>query len=109
MLCSVHWVYFIRRKSWSVGTCHHATKNHTANFTDSKLLGNVDVTSALEGAPQREIERHNRNASQYSVMEHHIDIATYLASQGLAFRGHSESKDSANRGNFLELMDILGE
>ena len=95
---------------WSVSTCHQATKNHTANFTDYKLLGNVDVASALDEARQREIDRHNRNASRYSVMmKHHIDVATYLACQGLAFRGHSESKDSANRGNFLELMDVLGE
>ena len=95
---------------WSVSTCHQATKNHTANFTDYKLLGNVDVASALDEARQREIDRRNRNASRYSVMmKHHIDVATYLACQGLAFRGHSESKDSANRGNFLELMDVLGE
>ena len=95
---------------WSVATCHQATKNHTANFTDYKLLGYVDVDSALDEARQREIDRHNRNASRYSVMmKHHIDIATYLACQGLAFRGHSDSKDLANRGNFLELMDVLGE
>ena len=74
------------------------------------LPADVDVVSALEEARQREIERHNRNASRYSVMmKHHIDVATYLASQGLAFRGQSESKDSANRGNCLELMDVLGE
>ena len=43
------------------------------------------------------------------MMKHHINVAMYLACQGLAFRGHSESKDSANRGNFLELMDVLSE
>ena len=33
-------------------------KNHTANFTDYKLLGNVDVASAIDEARQREIDRH---------------------------------------------------
>eukprot|EP00794_Sanderia_malayensis_P010108 gene10108-11143_t len=95
---------------WNVASSHQATKNHTANFTDYMLLGNVDVASALDEARQREIDRHNRNASRYSVMmKHHINVATYLAAQGLAFRAHSETKDSANRGNFLELMDVLGE
>ena len=33
-----------------------------------------------------------------------IDVALYTARQGLAFRGHDESGDSLNRGNFLELL-----
>jgi len=30
-----------------------------------------------------------------------------LAIQGSAFRGHIESEDSLNRGNFLELMNVI--
>ncbi|VYS52161.1 unnamed protein product [Arabidopsis thaliana] len=33
-----------------------------------------------------------------------IDCCRYLVRQGLPFRGHDESVDSANRGNFLELV-----
>jgi hypothetical protein len=33
----------------------------------------------------------------------------YLLHQGLAFRGHNESEDSANRGNFIELVKLLAE
>ncbi|AEC06013.1 TTF-type zinc finger protein with HAT dimerization domain-containing protein [Arabidopsis thaliana] len=33
-----------------------------------------------------------------------IDCCRYLVRQGLTFRGHDESVDSANRGNFLELV-----
>lgn len=36
-----------------------------------------------------------------------IDILLYLSRQGLAFRGHDESSDSHNRGNFLELCDLF--
>ena len=36
-----------------------------------------------------------------------IDATKYLALQGLAFRGHNEKQDSLNRGNFLELVDLL--
>jgi hypothetical protein len=32
-----------------------------------------------------------------------------LLRQGLAFRGHDESKESLNHGNFLELMKLLGK
>ena len=32
----------------------------------------------------------------------------WLAFQACAFRGHNERPDSENRGNFLELMNLLG-
>lgn len=39
----------------------------------------------------------------------HVSIASvrWLAHQGLAFRGHDESADSSNRGNFLELLELI--
>jgi hypothetical protein len=38
-----------------------------------------------------------------------INAVRYLLHQGLAFRGHDESKESGNRGNFLELVKLLAE
>ncbi|KAJ8768080.1 hypothetical protein K2173_021020 [Erythroxylum novogranatense] len=37
-----------------------------------------------------------------------IDCIRFLLHQGLSFRGHDESKNSSNRGNFLELLEFLG-
>ncbi|CAL8164775.1 unnamed protein product [Prunus armeniaca] len=36
-----------------------------------------------------------------------IDCIRFLLRQGLAFRGHNESDDSSNQGNFLELLQFL--
>jgi hypothetical protein len=36
-----------------------------------------------------------------------IDVVRWLAFQGCAFRGHDETPDSKNRGNFLEMIKIL--
>ncbi|XP_062222594.1 uncharacterized protein LOC133921645 isoform X2 [Phragmites australis] len=36
-----------------------------------------------------------------------INAARYLLHQGLAFRGHDETEESNNRGNFLELVKLL--
>ncbi|KAL3839148.1 hypothetical protein ACJIZ3_023739 [Penstemon smallii] len=36
-----------------------------------------------------------------------IDCVRFLLKQGLAFRGHDESKFSSNQGNFLELLSFL--
>ncbi|KAG2620807.1 hypothetical protein PVAP13_3NG200304 [Panicum virgatum] len=38
-----------------------------------------------------------------------IDTARLLLKQGLPFRGHDESKESYNRGNFKEFYDCLAE
>jgi hypothetical protein len=38
-----------------------------------------------------------------------ISAARYLLHQGLAFRGHDESKESKNRGNFRQLGDLLAD
>ena len=38
-----------------------------------------------------------------------IDTARLLLKQGLPFRGHDESKNSHNKGNFLEVRDFLAE
>jgi hypothetical protein len=37
------------------------------------------------------------------------DVCLLLSRQGLAFRGHDEGVLSANRGNFLEMLDLLSE
>ncbi|KAG2609519.1 hypothetical protein PVAP13_4KG043066 [Panicum virgatum] len=36
-----------------------------------------------------------------------IDSVRYLLRQGLAFRGHDESKESKNKGNFRELNEVV--
>uniref|UniRef100_A0A2N9FFW8 DUF4371 domain-containing protein n=1 Tax=Fagus sylvatica TaxID=28930 RepID=A0A2N9FFW8_FAGSY len=36
-----------------------------------------------------------------------IDCIRFLLRQGLVFRGHDESEDSSNQGNFLELLRFL--
>lgn len=37
------------------------------------------------------------------------NITTFLARQNLAFHGHDESDDSTNRGNFLELIQLISK
>ena len=36
-----------------------------------------------------------------------VDFVRFLLRQGIAFRGHDESKNSSNQGNFLELLRFL--
>ena len=38
-----------------------------------------------------------------------VDCIRFLLRQGLAFRGHDESEDSINQGNFLELLHFVAD
>jgi len=38
-----------------------------------------------------------------------IKAVRYLLNQGLAFRGHDESEESTNKGNFRELLQLLAD
>ena len=37
------------------------------------------------------------------------DITLFLAKQNLEFRGHQEKESSLNRGNFVEMIEMLSE
>ena len=51
-----------------------------------------------------ELVKYNRK-----VVESLVDIVIYLANQKLPFRGHAEDKNSENRGNYVELVSLLGK
>ena len=38
-----------------------------------------------------------------------VDCIRFLLRQGLAFRGHDESEESVNQGNFLELLHFVAD
>ena len=93
---------------WNLANLHQGSWKHITNHTPYKLLGNVDIACALDEAHCREVEIHNNISSPYAKMlHHHINIPVLLAAQGLSFRGHDKSKASSNRGNFIELLDLL--
>ncbi|XP_030214602.1 zinc finger MYM-type protein 1-like isoform X3 [Gadus morhua] len=59
--------------------------------------------SQMEAAKER--ERQKNRAIMFRLM----DITLFLAKQALAFRGNEEGLSSSNRGNFLNLVDLLGQ
>ncbi|KAL0004205.1 hypothetical protein SO802_011766 [Lithocarpus litseifolius] len=58
---------------------------------------------------QKVLENFNSDqiASNRLRLKASIDVFKVLAFQGLAFRGRDESSDSINRGNFLEILDLV--
>ena len=48
-------------------------------------------------------------SNQRIILNASIDCARFLVRQALPFRGHDESEDSNNRGNFLELLQFYAD
>ncbi|KAM3706247.1 hypothetical protein ACJW31_03G139100 [Castanea mollissima] len=56
------------------------------------------------------VKQSNQDKTEYQVQLNAIvDCIRFLLCRGLAFRGHDESQCSSDKGNFLELLQFLGD
>uniref|UniRef100_A0A803Q5F8 TTF-type domain-containing protein n=1 Tax=Cannabis sativa TaxID=3483 RepID=A0A803Q5F8_CANSA len=56
------------------------------------------------------LKKENKDRKNYRVrLTASVESIRFLLRQGLAFRGHDESEDSNNQGNFLELLKFLAD
>ena len=56
------------------------------------------------------VKQSNQNKIEYRVQLNAIaDCIRFLLCQGLAFRGHDESQGLSDKGNFLGLLQFLGD
>jgi hypothetical protein len=87
---------------------HERTQDHVSASASFALLGVVNITYALNYGAIIQRNQHNDEVKlNRELLHHHIDVAIFLIQQGLAFRGHDESSDSLNKGNFVEGMRLL--
>ena len=86
---------------------HEKAKSHMAAYKTWKTYGSGPrVDSLISQARRDEIQRHNEEVRQNREMLKNLTQAVlYLSRQELAFRGHDESNDSLNRGNYRELLE----
>jgi len=61
------------------------------------------VVNLLVGQRKAEVLE-NRNHLRTLIL-----VTSYLARQGLSFRGDNESVESSNKGNFIELLELVCE
>ena len=56
------------------------------------------------------VKQSNKDKCDYQIQSNAIvDCIRFLLCRGLAFRSHDESQGSSDRGNFLELVQFLGD
>ena len=66
-----------------------------------KLHKTIDANTVAEMELQKKKWR--------DILRRLLDIALFLAKQNLAFRGHKEDDVSLNKGNFLEMVEMLSK
>jgi len=105
------------------GETHLLLKDLEIGKKKEKLQNHVGDHNSAHNIPQRKCEALlNQRQSIQTVINKQsdvekreyrthlnasVDCICFLQRQGLAFRGHDESKDSNNQGNFLELLRFL--
>ncbi|XP_028416040.1 zinc finger MYM-type protein 1-like [Dendronephthya gigantea] len=68
----------------------------------------IDVQLNREAEAVRERKEQERKENR-EIVETIFDVVRHLAKQNMSFRGHDESYDSKNKGNFLEELQFLSK
>ncbi|XP_073298470.1 uncharacterized protein [Primulina huaijiensis] len=101
-------------KNWKRVNCKTCPRKRHEGDCNSLHSTAMQKWESLKNVSQH-IDRRMNKQSENIVKQNRLLIKTsiravrWLALQGCAFRGHDESVDSHNRGNFLELVKFQGE
>nr|CAH7721818.1 unnamed protein product [Callosobruchus chinensis] len=75
---------------------------------DEWLKKDENIANFLDTARERNIENFNEKAVQnLEILKRLIDAVVYLSKEERSFRGHDETCESDNNGNFKELIDFM--
>ena len=85
---------------------HQKSKSHLEAVLQLHLFGGMEeaVVQASAANKSAHNERVGRNRA---VMSRLVSVVVHLGKLGLPFRGHDESDDSKNRGNYMELLELV--
>lgn len=87
---------------------HEASNEHFQNLEKWKTLEiRLRLNSTIDHTSQQQMNTEKKKWKD--LLTRLLDITLFLAKQNLAFRGHDECSTSSNRGNFLELVNLLSK
>lgn len=88
---------------------HEGSKDHMKNFAALKNFEkSFTIKDAIIEATFVSLQAYNDEVRKNrKLLTYLIDTTVFLGKQELAFRGHDESSESLNLGNFRELFNVL--
>ncbi len=71
-------------------------------------FGQARIDLQLDEQTRQHISAHNLAVHKNrEILRHFIDVVCYLGKQELSFRGWAELEESANHGNYVELVKLI--
>ncbi|KAF2889370.1 hypothetical protein ILUMI_16803 [Ignelater luminosus] len=87
-----------------------AFSTHVAASVFLITFGKTGIDCCLSQAFEESVDKFNENVKKKRhTVSRLIDAVFYLGMQELAFRGHDESADCHNGGNYVELLYLLAQ
>ena len=87
---------------------HESSRDHIENLELWKTMCmNLRLGMTIDARETKLIDQNKKKWRD--ILTRLLDIIVVLVKQNLAFRGHKEDETSLNRGNFLELVDLLSK
>ncbi len=85
---------------------HILSMERMQNFKSDNQHIDVQLVGIAEASKTRKEQEREENRQ---IVQTIFDVVRHLAKQNTAFRGHNETSDSANHGNFLEELLFLSK
>lgn len=102
-------VGFDNLNSLTLAICRHEKSiNHIKCFLQINTFGRNRIDHLLDEQKKTSDLMHNEKVKKNrAILKRMIDAVCFLAKQELPLRGHDESSTSINRGNYLELLELI--
>ena len=90
---------------------HSSSKNHLECILKLKMFGKLQrIDYALDTHIKIANEKHNELVKKNrEILKRFIDVVCFLGVHELSFRGHSESNDAINKGNYKDLLLLISK
>lgn len=88
---------------------HSQSERHMSSIKAWTDYKNICLHKSVSIASQLCTSRSNEILENREHIKMLFKVAGFLGCQGLPFRGHDESVESSNKGNFIELLELLSE
>ncbi|XP_034076957.1 zinc finger MYM-type protein 1-like [Gymnodraco acuticeps] len=89
---------------------HQNASGHLRATIRLKTFGDTRIELQLDEQQRRGVILHNEKVKRNrGILKRLINCVVYLGKQELPFRGHDESVTSSNKGNYIELLDLVAE
>ena len=88
---------------------HEESALHLENACKFKIFGTVNIAAQIDSAHKISIQKHNEFVAKYRhILNRVIECLQYCDIHEPALRSHTETQESANHDNILDLLSLFG-